>query len=133
MREVKYRGWGKHEKRWIFGDLLHTDKDDGRAIQFYDEEDGWMCDNVNEKTVGQFTGMYCEGREIYEGDIIHCAIGHSPNIYEITGVVEYRTCAFVLHYKRYNQDAYIWLDALIGADVIGNVYDNPEMLKGDSK
>ena len=135
MRTIKFRGKSKLDGRWIFGDLFHTigTTGDGLAIQYYDEEDGWMTEDIKDRTVGQFTGMYYEGKEIYEGDIIHCAIGHSPNIYEITGVVEYRICAFVLHYKRYNQDAYIWLDALIGADVIGNIHNNPDLLKGGAQ
>ena len=88
---------------------------------------------IDKETICQFTGMFCEGKEIYEGDIIHCAIGHSPNIFEITGVVEYHTCAFVMHYKHHNQDAYTWLDALIGADIIGNIHDNPELMKGGAQ
>lgn len=131
MRTIKFRGWGIHVKRWIFGDFSGSYPDDGAAIQYYDEEDGWMCDDVNEKTVGQFTGAFdCEGREIYEGDILSACYGHAPNIIEVTGVVEFVHCGFAL---RFGKDAGVWLDQLIHAEIIGNIYDNPELMEAAAK
>jgi uncharacterized phage protein (TIGR01671 family) len=132
-REIKFRGWGIHVKRWIFGDLLHTDKEDGRAIQYYDEEDGWMCDDVNEKTVGQFTGLNDkEGHPIYEGDIIK-----GPHDYR--HVIQYfapeaRFTANLIGFECFdhcgiNQK---WIDECAKV-VIGNIFDTPELLKGGEK
>ena len=80
---------------------------------------------------GQFTGAFdCEGREIYEGDILSACYGHAPNIIEVTGVVEFVHSGFAL---RFGEDAGVWLDQLIHAEIIGNIYDNPELLKGGEK
>ena len=138
-REIKFRGWGIHVKRWIFGDLL-TASEDGRAIQYYDEEDGWMCDNVNEKTIGQFTGFYdTNGQPIFEGDILKCRIkkfGHIPY------VVGYRLGLFETRPNNQNLASsplkYLLNDddegtALKSWTVIGNIHDNPELLKGGEK
>ena len=128
MRTIKFRGWGIHVKHWIFGDFSGSYPNDGASIQYYDEEDGWMCDDVKEKTVGQFTGAFdCEGREIYEGDILSACYGHAPNIIEVKGVVEFVHSGFAL---RFGEDAGVWLDQLIHAEIIGNIHDNPELLKG---
>lgn len=136
MRTIKFRGKSNHPESFSYGDFvfgsLITRGELAPLINVYDENSSRDV-RVDPNTIGQFTGMFCEGKEIYEGDIIHCAIGHSPNIFEITGVVEYHTCAFVMHYKHHNQDTYTWLDALIGADIIGNIHDNPELMEGGAK
>lgn len=131
MRTIKFRGKSILDGRWIFGDLLRTDLDGGVSFQYYDEVDGWMTEDVNEKTVGQFTGAFdCEGREIYEGDFLSACYGHSPNITEVTGVVEFVHCGFAL---RFGKDAGVWLDQLIHAEITGNIHDNPELLKGGAQ
>lgn len=128
MRTIKFRGKSKLDGRWIFGDLFRTDLDGDMAIQYYDEEDGWMNEDVYENTIGQFTGAFdCEGREIYEGDILSACYGHAPNIIEVTGVVEFVHSGFAL---RFGEDAGVWLDQLIHAEIVGNIHDNPELLKG---
>lgn len=127
-REIKFRGWSIHFKRWIFGDLISTNIEDGRAIQFYDEEDGWLCDNVNEKTVGQFTGVKdINGREIYEGDIVRVRVTNDrfkKNPKFRNGVVEF------------NEYDGSWANGCYlrfipkRMEIIGNIHDNPELMKG---
>ena len=139
MRTIKFRGWGIHVKRWIFGDLL-TASEDGRAIQYYDEEDGWMCDNVNEKTVGQFTGFYdTNGQPIFEGDILKCRIKKFEHIPYVVG---YRLGLFETRPNNQNLASsplkYLLNDddegtALKSWTIIGNIHDNPELLEGGGK
>lgn len=138
-REIKFRGWGIHVKRWIFGDLL-TASEDGRAIQYYDEEDGWMCDNVNEKTIGQFTGFYdTNGQPIFEGDILKCRIKKFEHIPYVVG---YRLGLFETRPNNQNLASsplkYLLNDddegtALKSWTIIGNIHDNPELLEGGAQ
>lgn len=67
-REIKFRGWQRELKKWIYGDLIHTN-----FGPFIFE---WMGSfenrvQVESDSIGQFTGLKDKrGNEIYEGDII---------------------------------------------------------------
>ena len=123
MRTIKFRGKLKSNGNWEYGDLLHDNFD---ACYIYPIEVGDLYKNneVIPETIGQFTGLYdCEGKEIFEGDIL-----------DFNGIkVE----------VRFIQGAFAFLvngnldDELCGdyrtdlfAKVIGNVYENPDILKG---
>ena len=82
---------------------------------------------IDEDTIGQFTGVTGgDGREIYEDDIV--AIYHEKHC-TFKGKVEFLCGEFVVNSK----------DKLITAlrrkpwQVIGNIHDNPELLKGGEK
>lgn len=82
---------------------------------------------VKPQTVGQYTGLTDKnGKKIFEGDIVkfsHPAFNKSR-----IGVISYEMneAGFVLRYK----GDYCWI-AYIDEfyEVIGNVYDNPELLE----
>lgn len=135
MRTIKFRGKSKLDGRWIFGDLYRTNLDGGMAIQYYDEVDGWMTEDVYEKTVGQFTSLFdMNGKEIYEGDIVDCDyILYDPwddkeEVLEpIRCVVGYEDWGFVL---KEEENLYHYFSDVTNIKFIDNIHDNPELLKG---
>ena len=75
MREILFRAKTVKNVHWIYGDLFHagTEPSDGEfAISYWDDEDGWMNEQVQPETIGQFTGLLDSNNvRIFEGDIVN--------------------------------------------------------------
>ena len=130
-RPIKFRGKGKKDGKWYFGNLYDKDTRGRTHICTIDEG----CLNIDPNTVGQFTGLFdCNGKEIYEGDII--LYGGS-----IQHEVVFRHGAFgyliyggeFISYAGNTNFTFNPLNRSKKHEVIGNIYDNPELLKGGEK
>lgn len=132
MRTIKFRGYNAKNKEWLYGCYLinrgeHFICPDGIQHLGKTPEDF----QIDPKTLGQFTGLYDKnGKEIYEGDII----GYKcDSLY----VVAYNDtfASYALNKVGYKIEPFIvhitqgWLNEF-NKVVIGNIYDNPELLKG---
>lgn len=115
------------------------------------DADEWH--EVRPETVGQYTGFKDKhGREIYEGDILRFKSGEQGGrLRDSIGVVRYRWGAFVIDssncfgastlflYHLNERGEIWWISPTPHADdlyciakdfeVIGNIHDNPELLK----
>ena len=126
MREIKFRGKSILTDEWFYGDLVHSADKKRTAILVNDKDSYDECEVVPE-TVGQFTGLYdCEGEEIFEGDILDFN-GLKVEVRFVRGVF-----AFLVNG---NLDDKLCGDCRtdLFAKVIGNVYENPDILKGGNK
>ena len=130
MRKIKFRG-------------IPTDNNTS-----YDKEDGFVegslivIDNIKRddyaicmievipETVRQYTGLKDKnGKEIYEGDIVSFNLkSDSEGQPYIIGYIEYQTT--FSGYRIMSFEGSFALDYNIkDIEVIGNIYDNPELLK----
>ena len=126
MRTIKFRGKSILTDECFFGDLVHSADKKRTAILVNDKDSYDECEVVPE-TVGQFTGLYdCEGEEIFEGDILDFN-GLKVEVRFVRGVF-----AFLVNG---NLDDELCGDCRtdLFAKVIGNVYENPDILKGGNK
>ena len=132
MREILFRGKRKDNVKWAYG-YLYIRNDGQYEISFYSkyfDSERFTYDVIPE-TVGQYIGLTDKnGKKIFEGDIVERLWLGEKHIYRIY----------------YDSD----ISSFIGADidcqgfttfnydscefeVIGNIYDNPELLLNYNK
>lgn len=128
MREIKFRGKRLDNGEWVDGFVLFiNDKSAAVITKLTDTES--VCDDVFPDTVGQFTGLHDKhGKEIYEGDIIIEKLRRARKDGERLVI-----CFEDFEYKGKNANgATTSLSLLVEyhtIEVIGNIHDNPELLK----
>ena len=124
LRKIVFRGKSKHNGEWVYGSYIANYNNNDWIVQ--------GCDffAVDSDTVCQFTGYYDKYRkEIYEGD----------RLYDFVNNVNY------LVYYNYYQNSFdyvclnmnkqsikickSWCDIEVCCRVVGNIFDNPELLE----
>jgi uncharacterized phage protein (TIGR01671 family) len=131
MREIKFRGKGVITNNWLEGSLITTE--DGGVI--YGKSKG----GVAKETIGQYTGLKDKnGKEIYEGDILvweHKGVKSNPL------VVDFSHGSFGYYYTDNNFYSFAGnsnftfnpFDTDIRFEIIGNIHDNPELIKEEKQ
>ena len=136
MREIKFRGFRTAQKDWVYVNLIVDENGtkyivdnklfsaDGHHLAYEPTDDPAF---INQETIGQYTGMKdFSGKEIYESDIVRT----SDNDDELA-VVEWdeEDLRFtVTHGNVVNGLGEEYYSREV--EVIGNMYDNPELLGG---
>lgn len=143
MREILFRGKRTDNGEWVYGNLVRgCDKKYAYIVEFGNEE---LCRNyvdVHPETVGQYTGLADKnGTKIFEGDIVKCVDANNGGVF--TAIVSFGNPNHEYNWgfqlvqmggDNLNTDILLWVDmeeAGAYIEVIGNIYDNPELLEGD--
>lgn len=146
MREILFRGKSKsiNKGEWIYGSFVEDTDLNACCIR----DKSLVYELVDRETVGQYTGLTDKnGKKIFEGDVLKI-------ISSVKGEIMDNTCAFqsakredcavvlwnyktggyklkVYHKGKYKRIANFAIGHLCvyNAEVIGNIYDNPELLE----
>ena len=123
MREIKFRAKGRVGV-WVYGDLRLTSREP------HIWTDPYTSHIINAETIGQYTGLKDKnGKEIYEGDIVESISGKIGYVIflqqEMGYVVVWDNCDNRLGHR--NRGGGYECDGSI--EVVGNVYDNPELVE----
>ena len=126
MTEPKFRAWDSTRKRMLqVRQILIPDGNNENGLQevsvsglkFGTNPSHWLI----APPLMQYTGLKDKnGREIYEGDVVRTPSHHTGRVFDRLG------CWFV------EMGAELGYYYAPGLEVIGNVYENPDLMKGGS-
>lgn len=135
MREILFRGKRVDNGEWVYGFYAnipehHINKLSGKNC-IVSINNGLFMEVIPE-TVGQYTGLKdTNGKKIFEGDIVKYE-NNQAGAYKIgqkmTGFIcfDEKTGSYVAK-NNFQKHADFWF--AIDIKVIGNIHDNPELLK----
>ena len=130
IENIKFRGKSKRTGEWMYGDLEYNRKKDIARIHSYDDEGEYIGQQeVDKETIGQLiakirksNGDICEvySQDIvkltaYDGEIQHVIVDDRGFVE--SKFLEYHT---LIHFVD---------DFDVEWEVVGNIYDNKELLK----
>lgn len=146
MREIKFRAWDKKSKKMrqvveiVWNTGLYLEPNDNTVkliwVKGYDviEQKDIMMKREKDFELMQYTGLHDKnGKEIYEGDVIKDSSGYIGKvIFNTTDVASCGCC-----YDKFMGTGFLakdakpnmgYLDMDERSEVIGNIYDNPELI-----
>lgn len=125
MREILFRAKDTHSGAWHYGDLISLRKEGYCGIAEHTLVDNkHLCDIT---TLGQYTGQTdCTNRKIFEGDIVK----YGDTIHKVVFEQRAGTAYFGLVYSEIETLPFGHYQDLRHIKVIGNIYDNPDLLEG---
>ena len=127
MRTIKFRGKKVTNGVWAYGSLVYLDEKGAAIYVQTDNGSAKVMDlvYVNPETVGQFTGLYDKNKkEIYEGDILKVSgLGEKIEVRFVRGVFAFLWNGDLDDEAPINAPTQEW------AEVIGNIHDNPKLIK----
>ena len=142
MREILFRGKRYDNKEWVEGGYIPFDVDSGYTyiVEPYNYASTLSALDliklnsilVIPDTVGQYTGLTDKnGKKIFEGDIVsyfNKEILNSEVIYK-DGCFMFRFISEYTQRMRQTKQEPIFDNVSVCGEIIGNIWDNPEILK----
>lgn len=128
MRTIKFRAKNL-DGEWVYGFYVEEERQtiNGFEKKHFIVNDGH--DYVKPETVSQFTGLYDkDGKEIYEGDILQ--LKYSDGSYHSSSVYYAQQKGYWAVDVSINERIILGYIDRTRLVVIGNIHDNPELLKG---
>ena len=136
MRKIKFRAKAIGSGRWLYGDLVWTgsQRTEPHIIEDWSADED-SATSVDEHTLGMNTGLFDKKhKEIFLGDVLAHdgkVIGHV-----VDGVRGY--CFDVMYRKSFPEKSWslygvVKTDYQGDVEIVGNIYDNPELVKEDEQ
>ena len=122
MREILFRGKREDNGEWVFGFLCQM----WGAWHIMDENDENMAFPIDPETVGQHISVIDKyGNRIFEGDIVQ---------YEDEELAEIVWDEQTARFEMVGDGVIYDFDNFYGREleVVGNIHDNPELLKEEN-
>ena len=161
MREIEFRGKTK-QGNWAYGVPVESRTNCEnwyielvKAIEYETDIEYSTyveSEEIDENTLGQYTGLKDKnGKKIYEGDIVKSTYKEKRNFYgqnyisemnfteEVVWSNDYNGWCLKITddginlYRRFNYCEEVRNIKLDNVEVIGNIYDNPELLEEESE
>ena len=134
MKPIKFRGKSLKTKKWKYGYFLPFADERSNSACIAEPVEGEKFNGcaVDPETVGQFTGLYDnKGNEVWEGDIVRYRLTDerykkNPRFKNLLIHYEDSSARFMagdIYWKTLRREK---------VEVIGNIHDNPELLKEDT-
>ena len=115
----------ENDNQWRYGSLI-TYPNGKCVIVTFDSDYNELSYDVDPNTVGEFTKLTDKnGKEIYEGDIYRYT--HPDSINEVSYCIGGGFAGFDFPPANHSENR------LLDVEVIGNIHDNPELLKGGNE
>ena len=109
------------ESNWVYGGIF-PNNDGGDFAIIYQQEPDIKKFSVYADTVGQYTGLTDKnGKKIFEGDILY------DEYNECNCLITFDEGSFCLVADNVCQS--VWSCDMTAFEVIGNIHDNPELIK----
>ena len=135
-REILFRGKLEYNGKWIYGDLLQYENGDVAIFGEKLSSFGYECtemskrDRVIPDTIGQYTGLKDKnGNKIFEGDIVIIGEKLKTKVVYYDGAFRMQS-EFSPTPTDTTDMGYMMRE--FSVRVIGNIHDNPELMKGGS-
>lgn len=122
-REILFHGKRLNNGEWVYGSYWYSHRSNTYQHFVFDDGNVWV--GVEPDTVGQFTGLTDKnGVKIFDGDVIEYTDGCNDWL----GAVKYASDDAQFVARFIGGDVESFDNLYIGdCEVIGNIYDNPEL------
>jgi len=136
MREHKYRAWLKQEQKMYEVNVIYFGVQYGMApsdrVNLVDLRDKSEYYREGEEVdLLQYTGLKdCKGQEIYEGDIVRRGYFTKEN--DITKEIERWAVGSDISDWQKLSEGVRSNPGVLAVEVTGNIYEHPELLKGNN-
>ena len=136
MREILFKAKRIDNGEWVDGNYVKKYDHSGKRhlILYVDNYVRWRCMEIDSKTLCQFTGL-CDknGKKIWENDILMAHLDEFCPEDATYETVEWNVAGWVAHETGSTDREYIDKFDLEHYEVVGNIFDNKELLQEKCK
>jgi uncharacterized phage protein (TIGR01671 family) len=135
MREILFKAKRIDNGEWVEGNYVKKYDLSGKRhlILYVDNYVRWKCVGIDPKTLCQFTGLYDKnGKRIWENDVVWLVYDGKEHIYQIiwdNSELDFKATNGEENYGS-NFEYLLCCDEI---EVIGNIFDNKELLQEEHK